>query len=383
MRNARVIAFYLPQFHPTPENDLWWGKGFTEWTNVVKAKPQFRGHVQPKIPADLGFYDLRLPEVRKAQADMARKYGVEGFCYWHYWFGNGKRILEMPFEQVLQTGEPDFPFCLGWANHSWTNKTWKKNTTFQKDTVFLEQTYGDDKDYENHFYTVLRAFKDKRYITVDGKPLFLIYAPFQFQNLSHFIQLWRNLAQQNGLPGIHFIGTVESIGRFDKGILHDYMSDISENYDKAMQLGLDAINSYGVRRGEMLAAGKYHKMFDRVINHLIPSSKTQKYDYGKVVANLYTAEDSKEYIYPTVLPRWDRTPRHGKGADVYTGSTPELFKRNVENALEIVKDKDPEHRIIFLRAWNEWGEGNYMEPDLEWGHAYLEALSKALRNKRM
>ena len=136
---ARVIAYYLPQYYPIRENDQMWGKGFTEWTNVAKAKPLFRGHYQPQIPADLGFYDLRLKEVRNEQVKLAKKAGIEGFCYWHYWFGNGKRILERPFEEVLQSGSPDFPFCLGWANHSWSNKTWKKTKAFQKDIVFVKK----------------------------------------------------------------------------------------------------------------------------------------------------------------------------------------------------------------------------------------------------
>ena len=143
---ARVIAYYLPQFHPTKINDKYWGKGFTEWTNVTKAKPQYRGHYQPQIPADLGFYDLRLPEIRQAQADMARENGVEGFMYWNYWFGNGKKILEMPIEELMRTAKPDFPFCVGWANHDWSNKTWQKTKRFTKDTVFLKQEYLGKQD---------------------------------------------------------------------------------------------------------------------------------------------------------------------------------------------------------------------------------------------
>lgn len=377
-KKARVIAFYLPQFHPIPENDLWWGKGFTEWTNVAKAKPQFRGHVQPKIPGDLGFYDLRLPEVRKAQADMARAAGVEGFCYWHYWFGNGKRLLERPFNEVLKSGEPDFPFCLGWANHSWSNKTWQKNSTFQKDTMFMEQKYGDEQDYIKHFYTVLPAFKDKRYITVDNKPLFYIFDPFSFPDLLHFTQLWRKLARENGLDGIHFVGKAASVGRFDKGINHDYLSDARQRYDSVLSQGLDAVNSVNLRRAEIIAVGKYRKMFERLLNKLVPSSKVEKYDYAKITEHLLTKEDKDENIYPTVVPRWDKTPRLGKQAYVYTGSTPELFEKSVRKAVDAVKMKAPEHRIIFLQAWNEWGEGNFMEPDLEWGNKYCEALAEAL-----
>lgn len=378
MKKARVIAFYLPQYHPIPENDMWWGKGFTEWTNVAKAKPQFRGHVQPKIPADLGFYDLRLPEVRKAQAEMARDCGVEGFCYWHYWFGNGKTLLEMPFNEVLRTGEPDFPFCLGWANHSWSNKTWQKNTTFQKDTMFLEQTYGDDDDYTKHFYSVLPAFRDHRYITVDGKPLFLIFAPLDFPQLNHFVSLWQQLARENGLNGICFVGKVSGVGRFDKGPFYNYAQDIPQRYDSVLAEGMDAVNSINLRFAEMESIGKYRKMFDRLLNKLIPSSKVEKYDYAKVMRHFFTKEDSQENVYPTILPRWDKTPRLGKQAYVYTGSTPELFAKSVHEALELIKRKEPEHRILFLQAWNEWGEGNYMEPDLEFGHGYLDALKKEI-----
>ena len=172
MSNIRILAFYLPQYHPIPENDKWYGKGFTEWTNVGKAKPLFRGHYQPQIPADLGYYDLRVPETREAQAELARQYGVEGFCYWHYWFGNGRRLLERPFNEVLSSGKPDFPFCLAWANHSWHGIY---NGLKTKEPV-IAQTYNGIEDYKQHFYTVLSAFKDKRYITVDDKPLFLVTA---------------------------------------------------------------------------------------------------------------------------------------------------------------------------------------------------------------
>ena len=171
---ARVIAFYLPQFHPIPENDKWWGKGFTEWTNVGKAKSFFKGHYQPRIPADLGYYDLRVSETRKAQADMAKEYGVEGFCYWHYWFGNGKRLLERPFEEVLKSSKPDFPFCLGWANESWKAKVWDFNST-KRDRTLIEQLYPGDQDYKDHFYELLDAFKDNRYMRKNNKPICGIY----------------------------------------------------------------------------------------------------------------------------------------------------------------------------------------------------------------
>lgn len=168
MEKVKIIAYYLPQFHPCKQNNEWWGKGFTEWTNVAKAKPLFKGHYQPKIPSDLGFYDLRLPEVREEQVQLAREAGVYGFCYWHYWFGNGKRLLERPFEEVLESGKPDFPFCLGWANHSWYAKLWDKDT--RKDKLLIEQKYLGKEDYVAHFMYALKAFKDKRYIKDGDKP---------------------------------------------------------------------------------------------------------------------------------------------------------------------------------------------------------------------
>ena len=190
---ARVIALYLPQFHPIPENDEWWGKGFTEWTNTAKAKPLFRGHIQPHLPADLGFYDLRAPETRMAQAEMAREHGIEGFSYWHYWFA-GKRLLERPFNEVLQSGEPDFPFCLGWANETWTG-IWHGSPG----RVLIEQTYPGIEDYKRHFQVVLEAFEDPRYMTVDGKPIFMIYMPKKLPNPREFTDCWRELADKAGL----------------------------------------------------------------------------------------------------------------------------------------------------------------------------------------
>jgi lipopolysaccharide biosynthesis protein len=192
---ARIIANYLPQFHPIPENDKFWGPGFTEWTNVARAKPLFHGHYQPRIPADLGFYDLRLPEIREQQAQLAKDAGVEGFCYWHYWLGNGKELLQRPFKEVQTSGKPDFPFCLCWANHDWSTRSWKRGA---KDMVIAQQLYPGEDDYTNHFNSVLPAFKDHRYITVDGKPMFVIYDPYHFPDVTHFITTWRKLAEKNG-----------------------------------------------------------------------------------------------------------------------------------------------------------------------------------------
>ena len=380
-KKARVIAFYLPQFHPIPENDKWWGKGFTEWTNVAKAKPLFKGHYQPRIPADLGFYDLRLPEVREQQAEMAREAGIEGFCYWHYWFSHDKKLLERPFQEVLQSGKPDFPFCLGWANHNWTNKSWDVGTRKQKEMTLMEMVYNED-EYRKHFYDVLSAFKDSRYISVDEKPLFLIWSPNDIPSAHTFIQLWQQLAHENGLKGIHFVGIQQNIVNTDIHIkdllLKRIPNQASMLYKRVLDQGFDAVNSRGYNRADLCCRTLWDILFRTLAIRLFKYFPISKCNQRKINRKLYTKEDTLENIYPTIMPNWDRSPRSGKKARIYTNSTPEVFAEQVEIALDLVKDKQPEHQIIFLMSWNEWAEGNYMEPDLKFGHGFLDALRKKL-----
>lgn len=357
-KKARVIAFYLPQFHPIPENDKWWGKGFTEWTVVAKAKPLFKGHNQPKIPGELGFYDLRVPETREAQAELAREAGIEGFCYWHYWFGGKKRLLERPFNEVLESGKPDFPFCLGWANHSWYQKLW--DTNGKGDKLLIEQQYLGIDDYINHFYeALLPAFKDKRYIQVDGKPLFVIYSLRNKVEIKLIIKTWRDLAIQNGLKGIFFVAV--------KG---------KETKQEILDLGFDAmyqLNSYlnvhinqGVfKRGLLKLKIKFFK-------------GPRRYSFKDMTDNMYNDSNYEKEIIPILVPRWDHTPRSGNSGIVITGSKPELFAKQVRKALKFIQNKEDEHKLLFLVSWNEWGEGNYIEPDLKNGNSYLVALRNEL-----
>jgi len=377
-KNARVIAFYLPQYHPIPENDEIWGKGFTEWTNVANAKPLFKGHYQPQIPADLGFYDLRLPQIRKEQAEMAREYGIEGFCYWHYWFGNGKRILEMPFNEVLKSGEPDFPFCLGWANHSWSTKTWQKSNGITKDVTFLEQTYPGDEDYIQHFMTLLPAFKDHRYITVDGKPLFLVYSPQDIPDNKHFIELWNKLAKENGLKGIYFICRLSSVGSFKLQSKDQMLNSTGDLYDKYRAYGYDAISSTNMRYAEICSRGYFHKLFRTVLSRTFGNISYEKYNYPAMIKYFYTKYDYREDVYPQLVPRWDKTPRKGKDAEIYNEATPEAFAKSIDYALDCIDGRDAEHKLLFLFAWNEWGEGAYMEPDIKYGRGHLEALKSKI-----
>lgn len=378
---ARVIAYYLPQYHPVPENDRFWGKGFTEWTNVAKAKPLFRGHYQPQIPADLGFYDLRLPEVRIAQAELAKEAGIEGFCYWHYWFGNGRKVLDMPFREVLRSKEPDYPFCLGWANHDWTTKTWEKGKSFTSETMIFEQLYPGEEDYTAHFYEVLPAFKDHRYITVEDKPLFVIFDPTTFPDAARFMKLWNRLAVENGLRGVYFVGRCDALPSMNLSNLRGMDKLIKSSYDDLLGQGYDGVNSITLKYAEFKATGVIHKAIHSVMRKFFGGLVLDKYNYADLVKYFTTPEDYEKRIYPQLIPRRDRSPRSGRKAMIYYGSTPELFKTAAENAVRCVEQRDYDHRLIFLNAWNEWGEGAYMEPDLKFGHGYIDALQEVLTKK--
>lgn len=379
---ARIIANYLPQFHPIPENDKYWGPGFTEWINVVKARPFYKGHYQPKIPAGLGFYDLRLPEIREQQAQLARKAGVEGFCYWHYWFGNGKELLQRPFNEVLASGKPDFPFCLCWANHDWSTRSWKNGQG--KNLIIQKQLYLGEDDYTMHFYHVLPAFKDHRYITVDNKPLFVIYDPYHFPYVSNFITIWRKLANKEGLKGIYFVGmcnNTTTIKRDKEGKITRVIPNLTsskEVYENILSLGFDGINSWGKSRGEMIDNGKYRRILRMFLNQKFSFLPAIRYNYPKVVQHFFAPEDKWENVFPTIIPQWDRTARVGKHEGVYDNANPKEFQKHIEDAIKLIKHKQDEHKILFLRSWNEWGEGNYVEPDEKYGLGWIEAIRHSL-----
>lgn len=358
MKNkARVIAFYLPQFHPIPENDEWWGKGFTEWTNVGKAKQLFKGHYQPRVPADLGYYDLRLAETRAAQAELARNAGVEGFAYWHYWWA-GKRLIERPFNEVLESGEPELPFCLSWANETWSG-IWLGNPG----KILMEQTYPGKEDYEKHFYAVLPAFRDKRYIQVDGKPLFMVYRPLNIPDAKFFVEYWNELAVKNGLKGIHFVGIA---------------SDPENQVDKILGLGFNGVNTSGVADAHKKIQGGLAYKVRLKLMVKVGGLLLNRYKYKDIVKNMFTRFDERENVYPTVLPQWDNSARSGRRSIIYTGSTPELFKDQLKGCMQLIDKKEDEHKLVFLKSWNEWAEGNYVEPDQVYGHGYLDALKDVI-----
>lgn len=359
---ARFIAFYLPQFHPTPENDEWWGPGFTEWVNVAKARPLFRGHKEPHIPADLGFYDLRLPIIREQQARLAREAGIEAFCYYHYWFGNGKRLLQMPFDEVVATKKPNFPFCLCWANHSWYKKLWDPNDK-SKDKLLIEQTYPGVDDYVSHFNTLLPAFRDNRYLKVNDKLFFIIYDAVGFKDVSTFITTWRQLAQKNGLNDFYFVATDQD----------------SRNKELILSKGIDAIyNSDQFNIHHHLT--KIHKVLLYLSRKCL--KRPTAFDYGKAIKYMINDDCNQITTIPCIMPNWDHSPRSGSNAIILKNSTPEVFKVLAKKAITTVSGKPEENQIVLLKSWNEWGEGNYMEPDIEFGHGYLNALREAIEETK-
>lgn len=351
-----VLAFYLPQFHPIPENDQWWGRGFTEWTNVAKAKPLYSGHVQPKIPSDLGFYDLRLPEVREQQAELAKEAGVSAFCYWHYWFGNGKQLLERPLKEVVKLGKPDFPFCLAWANHSWKKKQWNSSVSRFCEDELIHQDYPGDKDIEEHFYTILPILKDNRYYKINNKLVFVIYDPIAYTEVDRFILKWNELALKNDLPAFYFIAHIQR--KEDLG-------------HKNLQY-FDGINFHPLP--DFLKTSKFRRLLSFLIK------KPILINYKKIIDNYDFETVRKENIFPTIYPNWDVTPRRGFIGTILKGATPELFYQHALQVFKSLSKRENENQIVFLKSWNEWGEGNYMEPDLTFGKGYIEALKKALEN---
>jgi hypothetical protein len=351
-KKVKLIAFYLPQFHEIPENNQWWGKGFTEWANTKKAQPLFSGHYQPKEPFQNYYYDLTDSSVRNWQADLAKDYGIYGFCYYHYWF-NGKMLLEKPLNEVLRTGEPDFPFCLSWANEPWTRKWDGRN-----DLILMPQEYGDEKDWKEHFDYLLKVFQDKRYIRIEDKPLFLIYRPEIIPDCPRMLLYWDELAKQNGLNGIYFINTLNGhypfceIQRFDASV------QFEPHYTLALE---SKTNLWHTVRGD---------------------SKKLALDYDKIwsiILNRQANHQDKKMI-PGAFVDWDNTARRGKDASLCVGASPKKFEKYLSQ--QIIRAKTLyQSEFLFINAWNEWAEGAYLEPDNKYQFQYLQAVENALKNQ--
>jgi hypothetical protein len=343
------IAFYLPQFHPTPQNDAWHGLGFTEWTLVAQARPLFSGHDQPQLPGELGFYDLRLPETRELQARLARAHGITGFCYYHYWF-KGQGMLARPFNEVLASGKPEFPFCLCWADESWFRR-WQSNT----DELLLEQEF-DEEDDVAHIRWLIEAFKDDRYIHVKGRPLLSVYNPDNLPNPQRTVEIWRAECARAGVPEPWLVG-FETWG----------------TSTDPMSIGFDAGAEF-IPHG---IAGVVEPIEPRP-----PSDPANSlYDYA-TVARYFGAKADPSYIrYPCVATSWDNTPRRRDG-EIFLlhGSSPERYGDWLAQALRTQKRSQGGDGVVFINAWNEWAEGAHLEPDAKHGRGYLEAARDIVRS---
>ena len=357
----KLIAVVLPQFHPIKENDEWWGKGFTEWTNVAKARPLFKGHYQPHLPGELGFYDLRLAEARAAQAELAMAHGISGFCYYHYWF-NGHRLLERPVDEILASGQPDFPFCLCWANENWT-RAWDG----RQRQVLMEQRYSDADD-DAHIEHLLPFFADRRYIRVQGKPLFIVYKASQLPNPQRTFERWRERALQSGVGEI-YLAQFEALGAGSAPDPRACGLDLSIEFAPDWRsLGGQYYVTWKAKVA--MALGLLSKAF----------ASHQIFDYQLMIEKT-KAKPKPDYPFARcVSPGFDSSPRRPtKNAVILRNNDPLLYEGWLRWALDWTRTHDKTgHRLVFVNAWNEWAEGNHLEPDVKHGRSFLEATQRAL-----
>ena len=364
----KIITFYLPQFHTIPENDMFWGKGFTEWVNVKKAKPLYEGHEQPKVPLNHNYYNLLDDNVMKWQAEIAKKYGIYGFCFYHYWI-ESRKLLEKPVENFLKNSSIDMNFCLSWANHSWTD-SWN-NTKRQ----LIAQTYGNQEDWENHFQYLIKFFLDKRYIKIDNKPLFIIYMPEDIPNLNEMLDYWSNKIMKYGFDGICY------------AYQYIYYDMDKKKDDSRFDYGIEFQPAYGIAdsRGSKNAALRKHiyrilSYMQKKINisiNLNTKTNFERISYDVVWQNILKRCPNNDKKIPGAFSTWDNTPRKGHNGLIVMDSSPEKFQKYLSQ--QIKRARNVYHKdMIFMAAWNEWAEGNYLEPDEVWGYAYLEAIRFAL-----
>lgn len=346
--SPKLIAFYLTQFHPTPENDQWWGKGFTEWSNVTKALPLFRGHYQPHLPTDFGFYDLRVRETRHDQIEIAKKYGIDGFCYHYYWF-SGKRILNLPLDDMLIDLESDMPFCLCWANENWTRR-WDASD----DEILIAQKYLPEDDL-NFIKSLVPFFKDKRYIFVDGKPFLIVYRPQHLPNVLKSVQIWRGYCRSIGIGEIHLCAA---------------LTHGNEDYAR---FGFDS----GVEFPP-------HNLHVATITGRVPFLKPYNgfvFDYHDVVKIYLNRRYNSPNVFLAVTPSWDNTARINDRACILINSSPDSYEYWLAAVIRKTQAAYPEEqRMIFINAWNEWAEGCHLEPDIKYGHKFLAATLNAKLN---
>lgn len=355
MPKLQSIAFVLPQYHPIPENDAWWGKGFTEWTNVTKATPLFEGHYQPHLPTDLGFYDLRLPEARKAQAALAKDYGIQGFCYYHYWF-NGKRLLDQPIDGMLAQKDIHMPFMLCWANENWTRRWDGKDHE-----VLINQEYSLEDDAAHIRWLCEHVFSDTRYITVGDKPVFMIYRHNLFPDIKKTLALWRDIAiNEFGYKGLYLL-VAESF--------NDTTDPETIGFDAAVEFSPHQVIRHKLR--------KKTSVWEQL--GVTPKKTPVDFrDFKKGVQGCIERKQPDYKLYRCVTPAWDNTARKGENGIVSLGSSPELYYQWLKKTVETFVPFSEDENFVFINAMNEWAEGNHLEPCIKYGSAYLEATKKAL-----
>lgn len=358
----KILALYLPQYHAIPENDEWWGKGYTEWTAVKNAKPLFKDHVQPNIPLDYNYYDLSNPdgETWKWQSSLAKEYGIYGFAIYHYWFGKGKMLLEKPMEILLEHKEIDVKYCIVWANETWT-KTWYN----QESSVLIEQKYCGESDWVAHFEYLLKFFDDERYIKVEGKPVINIYKTCYIEDLDNMLACWKELAIKHGFPGLYVVSgnTIKGVENRIKHI------DAFYNFEPGYSQKYKTSKAESIKR-------KMRIFKNVVINRILHTQRLERIEDIDIV---YKAINSmREYPKKTYLgtfPKWDNTPRRGNLGSYFKGASPEKFYQSLKS-IYLASDDDA---FLYINAWNEWGEGCYLEPDMIDKYSYLEAVKRVLK----
>lgn len=345
---VKLIAFYLPQFHPIPENDEWWGRGFVEWTNVSKAVPQFVGHYQPHLPGELGFYDLRIPEIQKRQIELARQYGIYGFAFHYYWF-NGKRLLEKPLDLFLNSKE-DFPFCVCWANENWTRR-WDG----QEHELLIAQNHSPESDLR-FIEDISPILKDERYIRIDGRPLLIVYRANIIPDIKNTVKMWRDYCVKNGI-GDPYLVAAQTFWFEDPRLV---------DFDAAVEFPPHNVSMTNISNSVQISN---------------PNYQGNVYAYSEIVRK-NTSLPEKEYkVFKTIFPGWDNEARKPEKGNSFAFSSPARYKDWLLKTAEItLRDPDPEKRLIFINAWNEWGEGAHLEPDRKYGYAYLQATLDALKS---
>ena len=375
-QKIKLIAFYLPQFHEIPENNKWWGKGFTEWFNVKKAKPLFENHYQPRVPLNDNYYNLLDIETIRWQTKIAKEHGIYGFCFYHYWF-DGKLLLEKPLELLKKDKTIDFPFCISWANEHWTNQ-WVSS----ENNVLIEQRYGEEKEWKEHFDYLLPFFKDKRYIKKDGKPIIIIYRPEIIECMKEMIECWQKLAKENGLKGLCIMAQRVDI------ILNNPRADVSmiDNFIE-YQPGTAFVTRK--RKNRIIGFLKqYKRRFDYYLENKFPEfsgsklmNKNKKltiYNYNSIWEEIINHKPISNNSIPCAFVDWDNTPRKEERGSVVFGANPETFglylKKLIDKSINVYKQD-----IMFIFAWNEWAEGGYLEPDEKFGYGYLESIKKNIK----